>query len=293
MSLFRKVSARVMRWLLLANIYVVPTTRWGDRLISYYRFINNNGRRPNRPSHFNDRIYRLKVSDEILSPLRVFISDKEYGKIFATGMLGENRTAKTLAVLKTVEEIEAYDFPPDCVIKPTHASQHVIFRQNGSEIDREKIKNWLSLDYYRVSREANYKPLQPKVIVEEVLFKTIGIPEYKFYCYEGQVRIIQADYDRHTDWRALCFDRDWNWLDFNSWDDLDLDEVSRPEPLDDMIKAAEKIAQHFDDIRVDMFSVGADWRIGEITNCPMSGSWAFADPVAEQRLAGLINGKPW
>lgn len=102
MSLFRKVSARVMRWLHLANIYVVPTTRWGDRLISYYRSINNNGRRPNRPSHFNDRIYRLKVSDEILSPLRVFISDKEYGKIFATGVLGENRTAKTLAVLKTV-----------------------------------------------------------------------------------------------------------------------------------------------------------------------------------------------
>jgi len=285
--------ARLMRWLHLASIYLVPTTRWGDHLISFLRFVRRNRRLPNQPNGYNDRFYRLKVTDEILNPLRVFVSDKEFVKLFIRGALGEDRSATTYAVLKTPEEIEAYDFPPDCVVKPTHASQRVIFRQHGSDIDREEIKSWLSLDYYRISRQANYKPLQPKVIVEELLFKAVGIPEYKFYCYDGQVRLIQADYNRHSVWRALCFDRDWNWLDFGSWEDINLDEVSRPDPLDDMIRAAEQIGEHFSDIRVDMFALGPDWRIGEITNCTMSGNWSFADPEVEQRLAGLINGEPW
>ena len=172
--------ARLMRWLHLASIYLVPTTRWGDHLISFLRFVRHNRRLPNQPNGYNDRFYRLKVTDEILNPLRVFVSDKEFVKLFIRGALGEDRSATTYAVLKTPEEIEAYDFPPDCVVKPTHASQRVIFRQHGSDIDREEIKSWLSLDYYRISREANYKPLQPKVIVEELLFKAVGIPEYKF-----------------------------------------------------------------------------------------------------------------
>jgi hypothetical protein len=129
----RKVLARLMRWLHLASIYLVPTTRWGDHLISFLRFVRHNRRLPNQPNGYNDRFYRLKVTDEILNPLRVFVSDKEFVKLFIRGALGEDRSATTYAVLKTPEEIEAYDFPPDCVIKPTHASQRVMFRQHGSD----------------------------------------------------------------------------------------------------------------------------------------------------------------
>jgi hypothetical protein len=214
-----------MHWLHLASIYVVPTTRWGDRLISYYRFVKYNGRRPNQPAGYNDRIYRLKVTDEILNPLRVFVSDKELVKHFIRGVLGEDRSAKTYAVLKSPVEIDAYEFPADCAIKPTHASQRVILRKDGSAIDREEIKSWLKLDFYRISREANYKSLEPKIIVEELLFGQTAVSEYKFNCFDGHIRIIQADLDRHTNWHNAAFDRDWNWVNTGSWEQLDVTRV--------------------------------------------------------------------
>ena len=38
-------------------------------------------------------------------------------------------------------------------------------------------------NYYNRSREANYKMLKPKVIVEELIFNDENIKDYKFFCY--------------------------------------------------------------------------------------------------------------
>ena len=59
-----------------------------------------------------------------------------------------------------------------------------------------------------------------------------------------------------------------------------------------MMAAAERIARLFSSIRVDMYCEGDDWRIGEITNCPMSGNWSFKTREAEQLVARVIAGEP-
>ena len=43
------------------------------------------------------------------------------------------------------------------------------------------IKRWFSSNYYNRSREANYKLLKPKIIVEELLFNDENIKDYKFF----------------------------------------------------------------------------------------------------------------
>ena len=49
---------------------------------------------------FNDVIYRMKISDEILDPLRIFVTDKEYAKIYTKSIIGEEFTVPTIKIFQ-------------------------------------------------------------------------------------------------------------------------------------------------------------------------------------------------
>jgi len=72
-SWLRKVLA-VLRKVLLA---LLPENRFGDTVFSWVSFVFYHGRLPDRNRMwFNDVLYAIKVSDEILDPLRVLTTDK-------------------------------------------------------------------------------------------------------------------------------------------------------------------------------------------------------------------------
>lgn len=102
--------------------WLIPYNRAGDRLITLWQFVYAHKRFPNSSNGFNDVLYRIKTTDEILEPLRVFVTDKELAKLFIAATIGPEYPVPTLAVLKSPEEIDAYDFPDNCCIKPTHSS---------------------------------------------------------------------------------------------------------------------------------------------------------------------------
>ena len=61
---------------------ILPKNKLGDKIYSFFNFIvNHRGRFPRNRMLFNDYMYKLKISDEISNPLRVFITDKEFAKI--------------------------------------------------------------------------------------------------------------------------------------------------------------------------------------------------------------------
>ena len=49
--------------------------------------------------------------------------------------------------------------------------------KDDEEIDFTKIENWFRASYYHVMREASYKTLKPKVIVEAPIFND-AIPRW-------------------------------------------------------------------------------------------------------------------
>jgi len=74
-SWLRKVLGG-LRKVLLA---LLPENRFGDTVFSWVSFVFYHGRLPHRNRMwFNDVLYAIKVSDEILDPLRVLTTDKEY-----------------------------------------------------------------------------------------------------------------------------------------------------------------------------------------------------------------------
>ncbi len=269
----------------------LPQDRDGDRLYSLISFIRSHARRPTENPVFNDVLFHLNTSDEILNPLRVFVTDKEHGKQFIKSVLGDELNVPTLAVLRNPAEVAAFRFPERCVIKPTHASSEVIVRLAGEAIDRTRLESWFRLNYYQKTREANYRYLQPKIIVEPILFDNPKLSDIKVFCFEGRAKLLFVDI--HLDGRRFrkFYDMDWNPLKFSlRYPNPDHLVVPRPMNLAAMLEAAEQLSRQFSLVRIDLYSDGQRFYVGEITNCSGAGLAKFDSYASELSASRMIFG---
>ena len=270
---------------------IIPRNRFGDRLLGLAYFVVKQRRLPTRQPLFNDVLYRIKTTEEILDPLRVFVSDKEFVKLYVKAVAGEEYNVPTYAVLRTPNEIDAYDFPTECCIKPTHASGAYLFRHGGEPIDRDEIKRWFSLDHYKATREANYRRLVPKVIVEPLLSQDGGLLDYRFFCVDGKAKFITVDSGWTTSKRSRqLFDAGWNRQSYSLGYPPGTGVQERPANFATMKEVAEKLAAGFTFIRVDFYSDGQTCMVGELTNCHANAGGRFIPPEAEREASRLLFG---
>lgn len=270
---------------------LLPFNPTGDRLYHRLNFMRKHRRAPNGQMLWNDVWYRLKTSDEILEPLRVFVSDKEHVKQYVKAKVGDEHNVPTFAVLRTPEEVDAYDFPPDCCIKPTQASSQVILRRDGAPVDRALIKSWFSINYYRNGREWNYRDLEPKVIVEPLIFGSTNVEDFKIFCFNGEPRIVQVDIDRYVDHTRKYFDVNWVEQDFSILYPRSGAPFPRPASLDTMLSVARRLSAPFSFVRIDLYSDGEQVLVGEITNCSENAGGVFVPRSAEKQASELMFGR--
>jgi hypothetical protein len=166
----------------------------------------------------------------------------------------------------------------------------VILRRAGEPVDRERVKGWFAIDYYRLNREANYKGLHPKVIVEPLLFGDSNVMDYKIFCWRGVPKMVQVDVDRYIDHRRKYFDAAWNELDFSLIYPRTDKLIERPANLDRMLDVAARLAAGFSFVRIDIYSDGASCLVGEITHCAEGAGGRFVPPQAEATASKLIFG---
>lgn len=271
--------------------HALPAGPFSDSLVARLHFYMELNRWPTRAMLFNDVLFRIKTSGELKNPLRVFVSDKEHVKTYITAKIGNEHNVPTIAVLRTWEEVTNFKFPDQCCIKPTHLSGKVILRKNGEKINQAEVKEWLKTNYYQNSRQANYKDLIPKIIVEPLLFNSTNLSDYKFFCYRGQPKMIQVDSDRQTSHQRCLFDAEWNPLPFGLHWPKPKNPPPRPRNLQSMINAATKLSEDFEFVRIDIYTNGFEFMIGEITNCHGAGAERFIPAQGEAIASELIFGK--
>ena len=168
----KKLAKKVINFVFSA----LPETTFFDKAISYVNFFRAHQRIPSKKeSLINDIFFFIKTSDEILNPVRTFTSDKFLVKSFIKSVVGDRYNVPTIAILNSFNQIDSYDFPSSCCIKPTHASGRFIIRSDGEDLDIELIKSWLNTNYYKTSRERNYKYLQPQIIIEPLIYNSTNI----------------------------------------------------------------------------------------------------------------------
>lgn len=277
-----------MKSLVRAILRRLPRSRWGDALFHLAYFLVAHRRLPRRNSGlFNDYLFYLKVSGGLEDVLRQFTSDKLLVKQWIEARLGSGFTPKTLAVLGK-SEFSAEAIPENCVIKPTHLSGMIAFaRPRPSDGDLNLLRQSLGQNLYRVSREANYKNLRPRLICEELIDEPSAIVDYKLFCFDGMPKVIQIDVGRHSKHVRTLYTTDWAIIDA-SYSKPKGTAVARPACLEDMLQLARTLAQDFESVRVDFYIVGNRPIIGELTHCPEQGHGRFGSIEEERRFSQLF-----
>ena len=252
-------------------------------------FLTIHRRLPRKDSGLvNDKLYRMKVDGTLLNPLRQFVSDKEFVKIYIAGTIGNEYNIETLDVLRNISEIDAYKpsrFP--CVVKPTHSSGRVKICFSLDSFPKPKhLKRWLTRSLYKKTREQNYKFLTPKIIIEEFISHDgVTAPvDYKIYCFYGIPKFIHVDSARFTNHTQNFYDTDWCRLDGEWKYPGRPSDDPRPESLSEMLQIASALSAPFDFIRVDLYAIGKELRVGEITNCPLNAGGEFRTKEMERQL---------
>lgn len=271
-------------------ISLIPENRFGDRVFSYITFFVRHRRLPTKKLIFNDVLYQIKTTDEILNPLRIFVSDKEFVKLYVKAILDDKYNVPTIAVLENEDQVDSFNFPDACCIKPTQASGRVILRKKGEDLNRDEIKKWFSINYYRIGREANYKTLKPKVIVEPLIFNNKNVEDFKFFCFNGEPRFIQVDIDRYINHTRKFFDTNWKELDFLIVYPKSDKPFAKPNNFDEMLSVAKVLSKNFSMIRVDLYSDGNQLYVSELTNVSENAGGNFIPPKAEIEASKLLFG---
>jgi hypothetical protein len=251
-----------------------------------FQFLEVHKRLPIRPSTvFNDFLFQLKTSSELGSPLRTYITDKEFAKIYVEKKLGPGTTPVTLCVLRTPEEAETYlpaTYP--VVIKPTHSSGRIVLVFTESDYRKAKlqIKDWLNQDYFLGDLEKNYAKLEKKIIVEKYIDDAFAI-EGSVHCRMGEPKIISL-IDRRTKERQ-SFDANKSPLGVSLGYPLKEFEPKDWGFLSSLLKSSRILSREFSYIRVDFYTDGERVIFGELTNLPAGGNGKFFPAGGEKRFS--------
>lgn len=288
-SLTRRFNARLY---MLAKSK--PPSPFWDRVYHETFFFRCHGRYPRKPWLFNDYLHKMKVDGTLADPLRVRVTDKELSKRFVTETIGEKYAVPTIAVLRNADEIDAFEFPDTCFIKATHGCGSNIHKKPGDDVDRAALKSWLSLDYYQQQREANYKGLHPKIIVEPVIFSGREFSEYRVFCWHGAPRITVMNVMDHTQVKAIThrvlFNSKQERLPFSLGYPAPPPEISIDPPANfsEILAVSAELSKPFSLLRVDVYSDGKDLFIGELTNCHAGATQNFLPRESEGAASKIL-----
>jgi len=268
-----------------------PKTRLFDRLFLTLQFWNDHKRMPRQfGGTLNDAWFYIKRSNVILDPVRAFVTDKVLLKEYVTAKLGAIHNVRTLAVLDSFGAARRFSYPDDCVIKPTHMPGEVILRRGGWPVDLDTLRRWFSTNYYDTSREANYRHVRRRVIVEPFIFDRDNVEEFKVFCLHGKPLVVQVDFDRHTNPTQNLYTPNWDLLPFAIGCPVG-PGFPRPRNLPLLLHYAGRLSEEFNLVRIDFYTDGQHTLVGGITNIPGAGRGQFVPPEGEAVMSRLFFGE--
>lgn len=267
---------------------LLPYDVEGDLLFSLLLFVWRHNRIPSeRGGLFNDYLFQMKKNRSCEKPIRKFISDKEYVKLFIAGVVGDKYNIPTIEIIPSKDIFKSFEFSESTIVKPTHSSGQAVMT-SALPIDVTSFMWWFDIDYYQFGRELNYKDLDRKVIIEPLVFGSNNPADYKFFCFNGVPKIIQVDSDRFIQHKRDMYDSNWNLLDISFGYPRTEFGTPRPSNLTEMLDVASALSKNFDFIRVDIYSDGKSCYVGELTNVPENGCGLFDSNSSEKIFSEIL-----
>ncbi|MDO4629109.1 MAG: ATP-grasp fold amidoligase family protein [Planctomycetia bacterium] len=238
------------------------------------------------PQLFNEKLAVRKLNPD---PRFSQLADKFTVREYVREKIGEQYLVPLFfeGMNFSVTNFERLSTP--CVIKTAHGSGTNILvfdkpKMNAKNVVKQ-IKHFQKLQFGYREMEIFYNKIPPRVIVEKMLLDENGkIPnDYKFHCFrktDGHAEIIvQVDFDRHVNHRRNLYDTQWNYIPMAYGYPGDASQqIPRPEKLEEMLNVAEKLAEGFSYVRVDLYYVKEHIYFGELTFTHGSATEKFTPP---------------
>jgi hypothetical protein len=264
--------------------YQHPIRLWlPDRLYLSIQYRANTGHKLNldNPKRFNEKTQWLKLYDR--KDWYWKISDKVEVRNYVKERIGEQYLIEMLAVYNSVDEIDWNTLPNQFVLKCTHDSGTTVVCTDKSKLNIEESKEYLRTrmgqNYYPLHREYCYKDVKPRIVCEKFMSEDgHSVPiDYKFFCFNGEPKLIQVDTERFTDHGRLTLFSNFEMAPFHIdrkylLSDLSIKHtVEKPSNFDEMIQLCKTLSKDFKFIRVDLYSVNNKIYFGELTFYQGSG----------------------
>lgn len=250
------------------------------------------------PQTFSEKLQWLKLYNR--KPEYTQMVDKVEVKKYVANIIGEEYIIPTLGVYNSVDEIDFEALPNQFVLKTTHGGGGggVVVCKDKSTLNiadcKRKLQRSMKQNIYWHLREWPYKDITPRIIAEKLL-EVAGsedLPDYKFYCFNGEPRYCQVIRDRNSKETIDFYDMEWNHMPFvglNPIAENGLTPVARPAHLENMLEICKKIANDIPFARIDLYLVNETEYFGEITFYPASGMGTFRPQEWNIKLGELID----
>lgn len=279
---------------MIKNIYHKIRNNLNDNSVIALDYIKNYKIIPNtrNPKSFSEKIHFIKIS-KWLENKSNFV-DKYKVREFIKGEIGENYLIKLLGVYDNAEKIDFNKLPQSFVLKLNNGSGYNLIVKDKNKINeletKELLNEWLKSDFYKHTREKQYKNVKQLLICEEYLEDDSGeLRDYKLFCFNGKFEFVQVDSGRFSNHIQNFYDRNWNKLDFSYVCEKNNIIDKKPEKYKEMICLAEKLSSKFPFVRVDFYYVNKKIYFGELTFTPNNGMSSIKPIEWDRKIANLID----
>lgn len=271
----------------------IPKEEYPKYLSKKYKKIFGEELNLQHPKKYTEKLQWLKLYDD--NPLRAELTDKAAVRDWVAQKIGEEYLIPVVGIYDSVDEIDFDSLPEEYVIKMNHCSgwNIIVNKENPANVPRikRKIRKWMKLNYaYWNDIEPHYATIKPRIVIEKYIVDSKGeLNDYKFLCFDGEVKYFWIDFERKTGHRRNTYDTEWN---LQPWNQNQFGayqgKVEKPQNYDDMLRVAKILCQGFCHVRVDLYNVDGKVYFGEMTFTSASGFAGIYPKEYEYKIGKLI-----
>lgn len=281
-------------WILGVVLRHTPLGRWmNDKTFIKWEYFSGMRKFPDlkNPKSYNEKLQWLKLND--IHPEYSRIVDKAEAKIYVKEVLGEDAEQfiiPTLGVWNSFDEIDFDKLPNQFVLKTTHDSGGVVVVKDKATMKikdvRAKIERSMKNNFFYEHREYPYKSIKPRIIAEKYMVDESGteLKDYKFFCFNGEPKMLFVATDRPFDTRFDFFDTDFQHLPFKQGHPLATKKITKPVGFEKMLDLSRQLSKGFPHVRVDLYDINGFIYFGELTFFHFSGNVPFEPDEWDYRI---------
>lgn len=246
----------------------------------YFKIVLGKNLNLNNPQTFNEKIQWLKLNFLPKNKIVVQCADKYAVREYIKLKGYENILTPLLGAWDKAEDIDWNNLPNKFVLKCNHGCAYNIICENKESFDKKaaskQLNEWLEEDFGAFNIELHYSKIKHhRIIAEEFLGSSIT--DYKFFCFNGEPKVLDVTNDLVHDRQAKIgfFYLNGEKMPLKRNDYEEILYVEFPNYYSEMIEVAKNLAKDFPFIRVDFFLTDKKYYFSELTFTPGAGMIPF------------------